>query len=74
MRKATALAPRDPDVIERVGESYEILGDRRNALSNIAEALKLGYSVRYAKSDPALNALRRDPGAPSEIRESMSPH
>jgi serine/threonine-protein kinase len=74
MRKATALAPRDPDVIERVGEAYEILGDRRNALTYIAEALKLGYSVRYAKSDPALNALRRDPGAPSEIRESTSPH
>jgi tetratricopeptide (TPR) repeat protein len=74
VRKALALAPGDPDVIERVGEAYEALGDRASALTNIEKALRLGYSISYAKSDPALNALRRDPDAPPEIRESTSPH
>jgi serine/threonine protein kinase len=72
MRKAVALAPADPNVIERVGESYEALGNRREALSYVAKALKLGYSISYAKTDPALKSLRHDPHAPPEIRASES--
>jgi Flp pilus assembly protein TadD len=70
LRKAVALAPDDPSVIERVGESYEALGNRSDALTYIARALRLGYSVSYAKADPTLRELRRDPNAPPEIRES----
>jgi tetratricopeptide (TPR) repeat protein len=69
IRKAVALAPSDPSVMERAAESYEQLGDRSLAIEFIEKALKLGYSVTYAKSDPALKALRRDPSAPPEIRE-----
>ncbi|UWZ82173.1 serine/threonine-protein kinase [Occallatibacter riparius] len=72
MRKAVALAPGDPDVLERVGEAYEQLGDRQQALAFLEKALKQGYSASYARSDPALKALRRDPNAPSAIRESNS--
>jgi serine/threonine-protein kinase len=68
MRKALVLAPTDPDVLERVGESYEALGDRRDALELIKKALNMGFSVSYAKADPTLRALRRDPDAPLSIR------
>jgi serine/threonine-protein kinase len=74
MRKAVVLAPGDPDVLERVGESYEELGDRQQALAFIGKALKAGYSASYARSDPALKALRGDPNAPAEIREANSSH
>jgi tetratricopeptide (TPR) repeat protein len=69
LRKAIVLAPGDPDVVERVGESYEALGHRQEALKLIGEALRLGFSIGYAKSEPALKALRQDPGAPEAIRD-----
>jgi serine/threonine-protein kinase len=74
LRKAVALAPNDPSVIERVGESYEALGSRNEALTYISNALRLGYSVSYAKSDPTLKDLRRDPNAPDQIREANTSH
>jgi serine/threonine protein kinase/Tfp pilus assembly protein PilF len=72
MRKAIALDPKDPDVVERVAESYEDLGQRREALEFIAKALQLGYSANYAKADPAWKALRNDPDAPPAIRATDS--
>jgi serine/threonine-protein kinase len=69
LRKSLVLAPKDPDVLERVAESYEALGQRQEALRLIDQALKLGFSVEYAKKVPALQALRRDPRAPQQIRE-----
>ncbi len=69
LRKSIALAPHDPDVLERVGESYEVLGKRQEALNLIGQALKLGFSVEYAKSVPTLKALREDPSAPEAIRQ-----
>lgn len=73
MRKAVALAPADPDVLERVGESYEALGHRREAIEFILKALDHGFSVGYARNDPTLKALRQDPGAPPAIRDSQFP-
>ena len=72
LRRAVALAPKDPDVAYQVAESYEELGMRHEAIEFLGKALQLGYSVANAKADPALKALRGDPNAPSEIRDSSS--
>jgi tetratricopeptide (TPR) repeat protein len=69
LRRAVVLAPEDPDLLERVGESYEDLGHRGQALSFVVKALKLGFPLSYARSEPALKALRQDPHAPEAIRE-----
>jgi eukaryotic-like serine/threonine-protein kinase len=69
LRESLVLAPKDPDVLERAAESYEALGHRQEALQLIEQALELGFSVDYAKKVPALQALRRDPHAPHQIRE-----
>jgi serine/threonine protein kinase/Tfp pilus assembly protein PilF len=69
LRKAMILAPGDPDIVARVGTSYEELGQREEALKLIGQALKLGFSVDYARKTPALSALRHDPRAPQEIRD-----
>jgi hypothetical protein len=69
IRKAVVLGPEDPDLLERVGESYEDLGHRSQALSFVVKALKLGFPLSYARSEPALKALRQDPHAPEAIRE-----
>lgn len=70
LRKAIALAPRDPDVAERVAEAYEVLGRRKDALEFLTKALQLGYSANYAMASPTFKSLRRDPDAPPAIRET----
>ncbi|MGA2252208.1 protein kinase domain-containing protein [Terracidiphilus sp.] len=72
LRKSIALAPNDPDVVERVAEAYEVLGVRKNALEFLEKALQLGYSVDYAKSSPTFQSLRNDPNAPPAIRNTNS--
>ncbi|HEY1648037.1 MAG TPA: tetratricopeptide repeat protein [Terracidiphilus sp.] len=72
LRKAIALAPKNPDVAERVAEAYEVLGRRKDALEFIIRALQLGYSANYAKASPAFKSLRGDPDAPPAIRETGS--
>ena len=74
LRKAIVLDPTNPDVVERVGESYEALGHRQEALKLIGDALKLGFSVGYARSEPSLKALRQDPDAPEAIRDLHTPN
>ncbi len=70
LRKSIALAPKDPDTMERVAEAYEALGMRKEAIASLEKALQLGYSVNYAKAEPALRALRTDPKAPPAIRDT----
>ena len=72
LRKAIALAPIDPDVVERVAEGYEVLGRRKDALEFLTKALQLGYSANYAKASPTFKSLRRDPDAPPAIRDTGS--
>jgi eukaryotic-like serine/threonine-protein kinase len=72
LRRAIALASKDPDVAERVAEAYEVLGRRKEAIEFLTKALQLGYSANYAKASPALKSLRSDPDAPPAIRETGS--
>ena len=72
LRKSLVPAPNDPDVVERVAESYEALGDHEQALRLLDKALELGFSPNYAKKTPAFRALRKDPRAPSQIREASN--
>jgi eukaryotic-like serine/threonine-protein kinase len=72
LRKAIALEPNDPDVVERVAEAYEVMGMRKEALEFITKALQLGYSANYAKSSPTFQSLRSDPDAPPAIRDTSS--
>jgi serine/threonine-protein kinase len=68
IRKSLALAPNDPDVQELAAESYEMLGNREEALEHLSKALQLGFSVNYVRTYPIFRALRRDPRAPKQIQ------
>lgn len=69
VRKSLALAPNDPDILERAAESLEMLGHRAEALEDLTKALRLGFSAEYVKKDPTFRPLRRDPRAPQQIRD-----
>jgi serine/threonine-protein kinase len=61
IRAAMALAPTDPQVLANVAEAYEMLGDRRQALSYAEQALKNGYSLDSLKQDKEAQGLLSDP-------------
>src|SRR6185312_9422546 len=60
IRKSLTLAPGNPNVVYRAGESYEILGQRAQAIPLIVQALSLGYDANEFKANPRLASLRAD--------------
>jgi serine/threonine protein kinase/tetratricopeptide (TPR) repeat protein len=58
---ALARSPDNPNVLELAGETYESLGDRRQALEYIDRALKNGYPLDQLKDAPELRNLLSDP-------------
>ena len=61
IRTSLALAPDDPNVLANVGEAYEFLGDRAQALQFIQKSLTKGYALEDIRNSPGLQALVADP-------------
>jgi serine/threonine-protein kinase len=61
IRTSLALAPDDSNVLDNVGEAYELLGNRNLALKYIEKSLQKGYALDNLRSDPNLQALVADP-------------
>jgi eukaryotic-like serine/threonine-protein kinase len=61
LRKGLALAPDDPNIQYRAGETYEILGQRGKAIQLIAQAIAQGYHANELQRSPELASLRVDP-------------
>jgi eukaryotic-like serine/threonine-protein kinase len=61
IQSALALAPDDPGVLEGVGQAYEDLGDRSQALEYIEKSLQKGYALADLKNIPDLEGLISDP-------------
>jgi eukaryotic-like serine/threonine-protein kinase len=61
IRTSLALAPDDPNVLSNVGEAYEFLGDRAQALQFIEKSLAKGYALEDIHNTPALQSLVADP-------------
>lgn len=61
IQSALALSPEDANVLETVGETYEALGDRAQALHYIEKSLQKGYDLAALKNTPDLQGLLSDP-------------
>jgi tetratricopeptide (TPR) repeat protein len=61
LRQAAALDPENAEVRYRVGEGYETLGDRPQALRHLRKALSLGHSLAWVRRSPEFRQLRADP-------------
>ena len=61
IQSALALSPDDPNVLEGVGQAYEDLGDRAQALQYIEMSLQKGYALADLKNIPDLRGLISDP-------------
>ncbi len=60
-RAALALAPDDPSMLADVGQAYEELSDRRQALHYVTTALQKGFPIDRLKLVPDLQSLLADP-------------
>ena len=58
--KALRQAPKDSDALFTAALVYEIIGERKMALSYLGDSLKSGFSVEDVKREPDLQALRSD--------------
>ena len=60
-RQAVAALPTNSDIRFRAAIAYEITGQRDAALTELASAQQLGYSLKLISTEPDLLALRTDP-------------
>jgi serine/threonine-protein kinase len=61
IQSALVLSPDDANVLEAVGQAYEDLGDRAQALQYIEKSVQKGYALADLKTIPDLEALLSDP-------------
>jgi len=61
IRKARALDSKDNDLMYKEATIHALGGRTTEALTSLAEAIRNGYSLDEAKSDPELKDLRRSP-------------
>ena len=59
--KALAIAPKDPDILADVSETYNFLGERRRAIEYAEESLKYGNTLDDLKERPKLLPVLADP-------------
>jgi Flp pilus assembly protein TadD len=56
-----ALAPNDPNVLANVGEAYEYMGNREQALKYVEKSIAKGYALEDIRNTPGLESLVADP-------------
>ena len=61
VQAALALGADNQTVLENVGEAYERLGERSQAIKYMEKALEKGYPLESLKTNPALQGLLSDP-------------
>jgi serine/threonine protein kinase/tetratricopeptide (TPR) repeat protein len=68
IQSALVLAPDDANVLEAVGEAYEDLGNRVQALRYIEKSLQKGYTLTALKNVPDLQGLVSDPSFRANVK------
>jgi eukaryotic-like serine/threonine-protein kinase len=63
-----ALTPDDPTNLLSVADSYELLGDRRQAVLYVERALKHGLKVDELRTDPLIQPALQDPALRSLLK------
>lgn len=61
IQSALVLSPDDSNVLENAGQTYEVLGDRAQALLYIEKSLQKGTDLGALKNIPDLQGLLSDP-------------
>lgn len=70
---AMKMAPDNPEVVYRVAQVYEQVGDRAKALVLVGKALDLGYSIKMLEHEAHFRDLREDPRYALLVPEHAGP-
>jgi serine/threonine protein kinase/Flp pilus assembly protein TadD len=70
LQTALALEPDSPDVLALVGEAYENLSDREQALSNFESAAKNGWDLKMMYNNPDLRQFVKDPKVQARLQQA----
>jgi serine/threonine-protein kinase len=57
LRRALALSPDDPNILESAASTYQNLGDREKALSYLKRAIEKKYPLTDLRDDPEVQSL-----------------
>ncbi|WP_109484442.1 serine/threonine-protein kinase [Occallatibacter savannae] len=68
LRTAIALSPNDPAVLDLGADTYEKLGDRKQAIEYLGKALKAGYTKDELIADPELQDALADPAVKALLK------
>jgi serine/threonine-protein kinase len=68
LRTALALAPANPRVLNLGADTYEKLGDRKQAIEFLGKALRAGYTKDELISDPELQEALSDPAVKALLK------
>ena len=64
LEKLITKSPENVETYFRIGEAYELLGNRQQALNWIKKAIENGYSKAIIEAFPGLEQLRQDRNYP----------
>jgi serine/threonine protein kinase/Tfp pilus assembly protein PilF len=67
VQAALALASDDPDVLVNVSNTYQVLGDHRQAMHYAQLSLQNGYTLADLRRDPDMQSVLSDPELQSQI-------
>lgn len=68
MRSALALAPNDPRVLNLGADTYEKLGNRKQAIEYLGKAIRAGYTKDELIADPELQDAMSDPAVKALLK------
>jgi len=68
MRTALALSPNVPRVLDLAADTYEKLGDRKQAIEFLGRALRAGYTKEELIADPELQEALSDPAVKALLK------
>jgi Flp pilus assembly protein TadD len=61
VQAALALSPDDPGILANIGEAYEDLGERREAIKFLERSMEKGTAIEDLRANAALQDLLSDP-------------
>jgi eukaryotic-like serine/threonine-protein kinase len=74
LRQALSLAPDNPEILFVVGDGYEVLHRRSDAIPLIARSIALGFNVNQLQRSAELTALRADPKFQKALQAATAKH
>jgi tetratricopeptide (TPR) repeat protein len=69
LQSALAIAPDDPGILINVGDGYEALGQRKQAIEFMEKGVQKGFALADLQHDPDVQPLLSDPNFRPQVKK-----